>query len=105
VIAFLVSSRIKEIGIRMALGATQGVVMRRVLRSGLGVSLAGIMTGVAGAFGVTKYFSIFLDRVNPRDPLIFSGVALLLCAAGLVACCVPARRAARVDAVITLRYE
>jgi predicted permease len=105
VVAFVVSRRTRELGIRMALGATAGSVLRGVLASGARVALAGIAIGLAGAFALTRYFTDFLDRVSPRDPMVFSGVAIFLLSAALAACWAPARRASRVDPAVTLRYD
>lgn len=105
VVAFTVTRRTREIGIRMALGATARSVLQGVLASGVKVTLAGVALGLAGAFALTRFFAEFLDRVNPRDPAAFAGVAILLVGVALAACWAPARRAAKVDPAITLRYE
>ena len=105
VIAFAVTRRTREIGIRMALGSTAVAVLRGVLASGVKVTLAGVAIGLGGAFALTRYFAEFLDRISPHDLMAFAGVPLILLAAALAACWVPARRAARIDPAITLRYE
>lgn len=105
VMAFAVSRRMREIGIRMALGARAGSVLRQVLGSGAMVTLAGLAVGLAGAFSLTWYVSDFLIHVDPHDPVAFLGASLLLLAAALSACWVPARKASQVDPAITLRYE
>lgn len=105
VIAFVVSRRTKEIGIRMALGASASAVLRSVLGSGVRITLAGIVVGIVGALAVTRYFSVLLGRVNPRDPGIFVGVSALLLGVAVAAAWIPARRAARVDPVVALREE
>lgn len=105
VVAFSVSRRIREIGIRMALGATSSLVLRGVLASGARVALAGIAAGLLGAFLLARYLAEFLDLVNPRDPAAFVGVAAVMLAVTLAACWSPARRASKVDPAITLRYE
>ncbi len=105
VIAFAVSRRTREIGIRMALGATARSILRGVLSSGVRVTLAGLATGLLAAFLLTRYMAEFLDRVGPHDALSFAGVPVVLLAAALAACWVPARRASRVDPAVTLRYE
>jgi predicted permease len=105
VVAFAVTRRTREIGIRMALGATAASVLRNVLASGVKVTLAGIAIGLAGAFELTRSAAEFLDRVDPHDPAAFLGVSILLLAVAMAACWVPARRASRVDPAVTLRYE
>ena len=105
VVAFAVTRRTREIGIRMALGATAESVLRGVLASGAKVTIAGIAIGLAGALALTRYFGEFLDRVNPRDPAAFLGVAVLLLGVAIAACWAPARRAASVDPAVTLKYE
>ena len=104
VVAFAVSRRTREIGIRMALGATASSVLRNVLASGVKVTLAGIAAGLVGAFALTRYVAEFLE-VDPRDPAAFFGVAILLLAVAVAACWAPARRASKVDPAVTLRYE
>jgi predicted permease len=105
VVAFSVTRRTREIGIRMALGARPEWVLRSVLASGVKVTLAGIAIGTGGALALTRYFANYLDRVNPRDPAAFFGVPILLMLAAIAACWVPARRAASVDPAVTLKYE
>jgi ABC-type antimicrobial peptide transport system permease subunit len=105
VVAFSVARGTKEIGIRMALGATTGSVLRRVLASGVKLAFTGACIGTAAALGLTRYLREFLDRVNPHDPAAFLGVSILLLCITLAACWIPARRATRVDPAITLRYD
>jgi predicted permease len=105
VTVFMVSRRTKEIGIRMALGATRGSVLRDVLATALKFVALGTAIGVAGAFATTRYFAAFMGRVSPTDPAIFLGVPLLLLVVAAAAAFLPARRAALVDPVITLRHE
>lgn len=105
VIAFLVALRTKEIGIRMALGADSDSILRNVLASGVRVAAMGIAMGMAGAFAVTRYLAEFLDRVNPRDPITFFGISAFVLCVSLAACWFPARRASRIDPIVTLRYE
>jgi ABC-type antimicrobial peptide transport system permease subunit len=105
VVAFAVTRGKKEIGIRMALGATRGSVLRRVLASGLRIAAIGGGIGVAAALMLTRYLREFLDQVSPQDPAAFAGVSILLLCVTLAACWIPARRASRVDPAITLRYE
>ena len=105
VMAFTVSRRTREIGIRMALGARPGDVLRATMRHGAALTLAGLALGLAGAVAASRALSGLLFEVDPLDPLTLAGVALLLAAASLFACFWPARRATRVDPMVTLRYE
>jgi len=105
VIAYAVSQRTREIGIRVALGAQRGDILRLVVRQGLLLTAAGIALGVAAALAVTQVLTAFLYGINARDPLTFGGVALLLGTVALLACFIPARRAARVEPMVALRYE
>jgi predicted permease len=105
VLSFLVSNRTREIGIRMALGAQRGDVLRSVMGEGAKLSLAGIALGMAGAFAVMRFLSGELYGVNATDPLTFCSVAILVAIVALTACYVPARRAMRVDPMVALRYE
>ncbi|MEE9244902.1 MAG: ABC transporter permease [Gemmatimonadota bacterium] len=103
VIAFSVSQRTQEIGIRMALGAEQSSVLGMVLRQGMLLVAIGLALGVAGALGITRLMSGLLFEVEPTDPITFIFVALVLAAVAAVATFVPARRATTVDPVLALR--
>jgi macrolide transport system ATP-binding/permease protein len=106
VMAFTVARKTREIGIRMALGATAGEVQREVLRAGLKSTALGIALGVPSALIVSHYYvSGITTYVNPKDPAIFIGSAFALALVALAACWAPARRASKVDPAITLRYE
>jgi predicted permease len=105
VMAFMVNRGIREIGIRMALGATTGEVQREVLWGGLKSTALGIALGMAGAFVAGRYFSGIVMHVSPRDPVIFIGAPALVAFISLAACWAPSRRASKVDPVIALRYE
>jgi len=105
IIAYSVSQRTHEIGIRMALGASSGDVLKMVLRQGLKLVLIGVAIGLAGAFVLTRVISSFLYNVSPTDPLTFVCVSLLLAGVALLASYIPARRAARIDPMVALRYE
>jgi predicted permease len=105
VLSFLVSRRTREIGVRIALGAQRHHVLWLVLREGARFSLTGIGLGLAVAFVVTRWLGSELYGVAPSDPVTYGGVAILMAAVTLLACYVPARRAAKVDPLIALRYE
>jgi putative ABC transport system permease protein len=105
VLAFSVAQRTREIGIRMALGAQAGDVLRLVLRQGLGLSLVGVAVGIAASLAGTRVLRGLLYGVAPTDPATFAAVALLLVTVALVACLIPARRALRVDPVVALRHD
>jgi putative ABC transport system permease protein len=103
--AYAVSQRQNEIGVRMALGASQGAVMRQVIGQGMIPTAIGIALGLAGAAGATAGLKSFLVGTERTDPLAFAGAALLLAAVATIACYIPARRAVRIDPAITLRSE
>ncbi len=105
VTAYAVSRRTHEIGIRMALGARGDDIMKMVLRHGLRLAAVGLAIGGAGALAATRIIRSLLYDVSPTDPLTFAATALLLTAMALLACYLPARRAARVDPMVALRYE
>src|SRR5579859_3896262 len=105
VMAYSVSRRTPEIGIRTALGAGASDVLRMILGQGLRTVLIGIAAGIAGALALTRAVESFLFGVAPTDPFTFAAVTLLLIFAALLACYIPARRAARVDPLIALRHE
>lgn len=105
VMAYSVSQRTRELGIRMALGAQTGQVIQLVLRQGMFLAAIGLGLGVFAAFGTTRLAGSLLYGVNPGDPFVFSGVTSLLAVAALAACYFPARRALKIDPVIALRSE
>ncbi|MDE3155326.1 MAG: ABC transporter permease [Acidobacteriota bacterium] len=105
VIGYSVSQRTTEIGVRMALGANQTDVLRMMLREGLVLAWSGLAVGVLAAFGLARTLRSLLYGVAPTDPASFIGAALLLFVVALVACYLPARRAARVDPAVALRAE
>jgi len=105
VIAYSVSQRTREIGIRVALGAQRTDVRAMVLRQGMKLTSIGILVGVAGAVAATRLLRNQLFGVSPIDPVTFTVVPLLLCAVALLACCIPAHRAAKVDPMVALRCE
>lgn len=105
VMAYAVSRRTREIGVRVALGASPREVLSMILGQGLRTILVGTAVGVAGSLALTQTMASQLFGVNPTDPLTFSAVIALLVVTALLACYIPARRATRVDPMIALRYE
>ncbi len=105
VIAYSVSQRTREFGIRMALGAGRRQVLKMVVRQGLKLVLAGVAIGAASSLGLTRLLSSMLYGVVPHDPAVFIGISLFLVGVALVATLLPAHRATRVDPMVALRYE
>jgi ABC-type antimicrobial peptide transport system permease subunit len=103
--AFTVAQRAREIGLRMALGADQGRVLRGVMRQGLRLAGIGIAIGLGGALALQRVMTGMLYGVTATDPLTLAGVSLLMAAATLVAALLPALRATRVDPMVALRAE
>ena len=105
VMAYFVTQRTREIGVRIALGAQWPDVQKLILKSGMSLVVLGLIFGLAGALALTRLMSTLLFEISPSDPLTFGAVALSVIVAALLACYIPARRATKVDPLIALRYE
>ncbi len=105
VMAYVVGQRLNEIGLRMALGASQGDVLRMVLKQGVALAAAGVVLGLAGAVAATRLLTSFLFEVKAGDPLTYLGVAALLATVAMAASYLPARRATKIDPLAALRQE
>jgi putative ABC transport system permease protein len=105
VLSYTVQRRAREVGVRLALGATRGDVLRLMLSQTAALTLLGVVVGLAGAFVLSRLLAAQLFEISPHDPFTFGGTALLLASVALAAGWIPARRATSVDPTITLRME
>jgi len=105
VMAYSVSMRMQELGVRMALGATRLDVLRLVLKQGMRLVGLGLGVGLLTSLGLARLLRDYLFGISPRDPLTFLVAMLLLAVVGMVACLIPARRATRIDPMVALRSE
>ncbi len=105
VLSYAVRQRTREIGIRMAIGAQPGQILRQVVRQGMALAVTGVALGLGVAFAVTRAISSILFGVSPTDPATFGAIPLVLLIVALLACVLPARRAMKVDPLVALRYE
>jgi ABC-type antimicrobial peptide transport system permease subunit len=105
VVSYAVSQRTREIGLRMALGAARSDVLRLVVREGMRLSVLGMVLGLLVSAGLSLVLSKVLYGLSPVDPVVFGAVTILLLSVSALACYIPARRAARLDPLVSLRCE
>jgi putative ABC transport system permease protein len=104
-ISFITAQRTNEIGLRMALGARRPDILKMITAQGIRLALTGIIAGIVGAFFLTRYLETLLFEIRPLDPITYFAVAAILMTVAVLACLLPARRAARIDPMIALRWE
>jgi ABC-type antimicrobial peptide transport system permease subunit len=105
VLAYSVTQRQRELGVRMALGAQRGDVLKLILCHGMSLTLLGMVIGLASSLALTRVLSTLLYETKPTDPLTFGAVCLLTSSVAVLACLIPARRATQIDPIEALRYE
>jgi putative ABC transport system permease protein len=105
VISYTASLRTREIGLRMAIGAQEGDVLRLFLREGMLLAIGGILIGTIGAIAISRVLTTMLFRISPTDPVTIGCVAFMLSLIALLACYFPAHRASKIDPVRALHYE
>jgi ABC-type antimicrobial peptide transport system permease subunit len=105
VMAYLVNQGTRELGIRIALGASPGNILRLVVRQGMVLAFSGVAIGLVAAFLLVRLMRSMLFGVEVTDPITFTGISLLLAIIALLACYIPAQRAARIDPMISLRCD
>jgi ABC-type antimicrobial peptide transport system permease subunit len=105
VLAYVVSHRTREIGIRMALGSDTGAIFSLILREGILILGSGLTLGLASVLGLRRFLESLLYGIRPTDPRVLASVIGILAAAAAIACVLPARRATRVDPIVALRLE
>jgi ABC-type antimicrobial peptide transport system permease subunit len=105
VVAYAVSQRTQEIGVRMAIGAQRGDVLSLIVGGGMKLAAIGVAIGLAGALALSGMVRTMLFELTPMDPASYAGTALVLLVVAMLACYVPARRATRVDPIVALRNE
>jgi putative ABC transport system permease protein len=105
VLAYAVAQRTHELGVRAALGASSSALLRLVLIRGLILALLGLVIGLGGTIGLTRFIATILFNIPPRDPMTLTWVAAVLAGVAMLACYIPARRATKVDPLVALRYE
>ena len=105
VLAYAVSQRLREMGVRLALGATPGAIVGQVLSGGMRLTAIGVVIGAGAALALTHYLEALLYAVRPNDPAVFASAIATLVLVAAIACYIPARRAARVDPIVVLREE
>ena len=105
VLAYFVVQHTNELGVRLALGATPANIVGLILKKGLSLTLLGVAVGMVASFVLTRLMTSLLFGINPVDPITFASVTVLLLTVSFMACWIPARRAAKTDPLVAIRYE